>query len=143
MALKKWQDRLLLFGIALVVVVGVIVGGVWLSIHSSSPGTNESASDTKTLRAYVGFMSTQIKITNNDTFDWTNVEMEINAGLIRGGCVLIIPRIEAGGKYSVGVMQFAKSDGTRFNPLEAKVLKFSIVSRDANSRSNGVWIGSF
>ncbi len=83
-------------------------------------------SDSDILKGIVSFTGTQFTITNNDTFDWTNCKLEINGGLIRSGFIYRAELIEQGKGYTIGAMQFAKSDGTRFNPAVVKPLKFFI-----------------
>lgn len=87
------------------------------------------------LDASVSFSGTQFTITNNDSYDWTNVKMEVNGGLVRGGYVLKTNVIRAGQTYTVGAMQFAKGDGERFNPFTHKVQQFHINS------IQGYWFG--
>jgi len=91
------------------------------SMSPSTPTTTEID-----LNASVNFTGTQFVITNNDRSAWRNVEMKINSGLVAGGYVLKTDRIEAGTTYTVGAMQFAKADGTRFDPFTMKPQKFSI-----------------
>ncbi len=43
--------------------------------------------------------------------------------------------------YTVGVMQFAKGDGTRFNPFTTKPQKFTIWCD--TPRGNGFWGGGW
>jgi len=83
-------------------------------------------SDSEELKATVRFTGTQFVITNNDAFDWTDLKMEINSGLISSGYVLRVDRMSAGETYTVGALQFAKSDGTRFNPFTTKPQNLSI-----------------
>ena len=71
-------------------------------------------------------------ITNNDDYDWTSVKFMINSGIISDGYVLKHSRIEAKNTYKVGVLQFAKSDGTRFNPLTIKLQKIYIFADQGN-----------
>jgi hypothetical protein len=82
------------------------------------------------LDARVVFTGTQFVIGNNNDFDWTNVKIEINSGLIRGGYVLHASCIKANSVYTVGAAQFAKSDGERFNPFSHKVLNVTITCDD-------------
>jgi len=78
------------------------------------------------LNASIKFSGTQFIITNNDSFDWKNVELEINSGLLKSGYKLNAGLMSAGQTYTVGAMQFAKGDGTRFNPLLIKPQSVSI-----------------
>jgi len=72
------------------------------------------------LDASVRFTGTQFQITNKNNFNWTNVELEINPGLLKSGYKLDAGLMKAGETYTVGAMQFAKPDGTRFNPFTMK-----------------------
>lgn len=78
------------------------------------------------LNASVKFTGTQFIITNNDSFDWRNVELEINPGLLKSGYKLNAGVMSAGHTYTVGALQFAKPDGTRFNPFSIKPQSISI-----------------
>lgn len=78
----------------------------------------------------VVFTGTQFVISNHNNFDWTNVKLEINSGIIRGGHTLRVGRMSAGQKYTVGAAQFSKSDGERFNPFTHKVKNITITCDD-------------
>jgi len=104
----------------------------------SSRGTAPSTVD---LNATVRFTGTQFVIKNDDSFDWTNVKLEINSGLISGGYVLNAERMRPGETYTVGAMQFAKSDGERFNPLTHKPQKLSVWCD--TPRGKGFYLGGW
>ncbi len=89
------------------------------------------------LNAKVEFTGTQLKITNNDSFDWTNVEFKLNEGLIASGYRLKASRIESGQTYQVGLLQFTKPSGTRFNPFTTKPKEIWIESEE------GFWLGGW
>lgn len=78
------------------------------------------------LNASVRFTGTQFIIENDDNFDWLNVKMEVNGSFLKSGFILETYRMEAGETYTVGALQFAKKDGTRFNPITYKPQKFDI-----------------
>ncbi len=93
------------------------------------PSTRSTQSQTSRvdLNAAIRFTGTQFVISNNDNFDWTNVKFELNSpGLFSSGYILNAARIEAGNAYTVGAMQFAKDDGSRFNPITTKAQKLTI-----------------
>jgi hypothetical protein len=81
------------------------------------------------ITAEVKFSGTQFIITNKDSYAWTDVKLEINGGFFSGGYELKHSRIEAGQTYTVGALQFADSDGRRFNPYQMKPKKFSICGK--------------
>jgi hypothetical protein len=87
------------------------------------------------------FHRDQFVIQNEDTDDWTDVKMEINGGFFSGGYELRTPRIEAGSTATVGAAQFAKSDGTRFNPFQMKPQKFVITAKIDGK--NGTYVGGW
>ena len=87
------------------------------------------------LTASVTFTGTKFVIINLEDFDWTNVEMRVNAKY-----VLKTQRIKTYESYTVGAMQFTKvSDGTRFNPLTMKPNKIQIWCD--TPKGTGVYIG--
>lgn len=78
------------------------------------------------IQAGIAFTGTQLVITNNNTFDWTGVSMHLNTGILFGGYALKADRILAGQTYTVGVAEFTRSNGERFNPFTHKPKDFMI-----------------
>lgn len=91
-----------------------------------SSSSSSSSSSTIDLNASVRFSGTQFIIQNKDSFDWTNVKLEVNSKTFSSGYILKSGRMTAGETYTVGALQFAKSDGEKFNPFTHKPLNFSI-----------------
>ncbi|UCG94449.1 MAG: hypothetical protein JSW13_01435 [Candidatus Aerophobus sp.] len=141
-AKKTKQGWLGCLGLIAVIFIIALIGGLFTSgdktKKSSSTSTSSSTID---LKASVKFDGTQFVISNNDNFDWTNVKLEVNSGLLRGGFVLKAQRMSAGEIYTVGAMQFAKGDGTRFNPFTTKAQKFSIWCD--TPKGKGFWYGGW
>jgi len=94
------------------------------------------------LNAAARFTETQFIIENHDNFDWLNVKMELNGSFLSSGFILETDRMEAGGTYTVGALQFAKKDGTRFNPFTYKPQKIDI-DCDTPKGENAFWNGSW
>ncbi|ODS32992.1 MAG: hypothetical protein SCARUB_01869 [Candidatus Scalindua rubra] len=94
-----------------------------------------------TLDASVRFTGEQFVIENKDWHDWTNVKLEINSGIFSGGYILRVPVIKAGTIYTVGAMQFAKTDGERFNPFSHKPVNIYI--RCETRATKGSYYGSW
>lgn len=67
--------------------------------------------------------------------------MEVNAGLLTGGYILKTGKMESWNTYTVGALQFAKSDGTRLNPFTTKPQKLTIWSDVPGG--NGFWYGEW
>ncbi|MHC2995698.1 MAG: hypothetical protein IBV53_09385 [Candidatus Atribacteria bacterium] len=73
------------------------------------------------LKARIGFSETQVRVINNDSFDFTNVKFTINYKWN-----LKIPIIKAGHTYIVRLGQFTMDDGEKFNPWTHKAEHFNI-----------------
>jgi hypothetical protein len=95
------------------------------------------------LNASVSFTGTQFIIKNNDNYDWLNVKMEVNGGLLKGGFILKYDRVIAGETYTVGALQFAKGDGTRLNPFVIKPQSFDIYCYDSKGNLIASWHGGW
>jgi hypothetical protein len=108
------------------IVVVIIVIAVISDQCGSSKKSASSPSGQVDISASIDFTGTEFTIDNSDNFDWKDVEVEINSGIIFGGFKLNVPVIRAHKKYSVGALEFVKSDGTRFNPILTKLLHISI-----------------
>jgi hypothetical protein len=76
----------------------------------------------------VSFTGTQVVIRNTSTDQhWRNITVTLNpSGLLRRGYDLKVDELKPGQQMSVGAMQFAKSDGTRFNPFQMKPMALHI-----------------
>lgn len=79
------------------------------------------SSDYVDLKASVKFDGTDFVITNNDDFDWIGVRLYVNTHYYA-----YLRTIPANETYYVMARQFAKEDGTRFNPILIKPTHFSI-----------------
>jgi hypothetical protein len=94
------------------------------------------------LNASIRFDGSQFIIANNDSFDWSNVKFELNSEGLSSGFILEYPLIAAGKTYTVGSMQFAKPDGTRFNPFLMKPVKM-VISCDTPDGKRGWYVGGW
>lgn len=112
--------------LALAILLGVLFFAAVCESPKSPGGSDTSSTSTTDLKASVRFTGTQFVITNRDTFPWTDVELDVNGGTFSSGYTLSVKRMEAGQVYTVGAMQFANSDGVRFNPFQMKPKKFTI-----------------
>ena len=83
-----------------------------------------------TLNASINYSDGQFTIANYDSFDWENVKFTLNNDYI-----IKVGRINAGGVYTVGSMQFTKKDGAKFNPFTHKPLDFFIYAKTPEGKS--------
>lgn len=123
-----FASRALKHGASLLV-VGVLLLLALGSTNSETGGSGASSgpsSSTVDLNATVSFNGTQFVISNRDSFDWTNVKLEVNSKTFSSGYILKTSLMKAGQVYTVGAMQFANSDGEKFNPFTHKALNLSI-----------------
>jgi len=100
-------------------------------------GSGDGESSIIDLDARINYRDGQFTITNNDSFYWKDVKFELNDDYI-----LKVSRIDAGGVYTVGSMQFTKKDGTKFNPFTHKPLEFFIWAKTPEGKSAsyyGTW----
>jgi hypothetical protein len=105
---------------------------IFLAYGSDDDGESSSVD----LNASVSFSGTQFVITNNDTFDYNNAKLEVNGDYVLKGY-----NLKSGETYTVGIMQFADSDGNRFT-LMKKPQKFSIWC-DLGNGKNGFYYATW
>lgn len=141
----------------LAIVIGIILVGYWLA-GSCSDGTKPDGGTQKTqsvtkptpkpaprsidLEASIRFTGTQFMVTNQDNFDWFDCKLDLNGGLFSDGYVIRVPIIPTQDTFTVGAMQFAKGDGTRFNPLTMKPQNLFVTCDLADGRY-GIYSGSW
>lgn len=92
----------------------------------SDIGIPERPSTVK-LRAKVIFPEAQFIVSNNDSFDWKNVKMQIIPESIDESFRLSIPIILSGETYTADAVKFRNNDGVRFDPDKMKPRKFWIL----------------
>jgi hypothetical protein len=97
------------------------------------------------LKASVRFTGTQFAISNAGTFAWRDTKLEVNGtfSLLGSGkgYRVTVGDVAPGTTLKIGVMQFANSDGERFNPLIRKASSFSITAHTPHT--TGSWSGEF
>ena len=124
-------------GVLLVIVILLAVG-----IGTCLGGSEDSETTEVDLNAEVVYDDGQFTITNNDDFAWTDVEFDLNYETLSSGYTYHANRLAANTIYTVGSMQFTKSDGTMFNPFTQKPLKMSIHCKTPDGK-DGWWFGSW
>lgn len=107
------------------------------SVVSGPPG-----SSTVRLNAKVTFAGAQLIISNNDSFDWENVIMEISSGIFGESFGLNVPKISAGQTCAVEAAEFRRKDGIRFDPGSTRPQKFWIRC-DTPGKESGSYMGGW
>lgn len=130
-------------GMGCLILLGVIIIFAFI-IFGGGNGENEKETQPSSiyLKASVKHTGTQFIIENNDSFDWLNVKMEVNGSILKGGFILKTDRMKAGETYTVGTLQFAKKDGTRFNPITYKPQNFDIYCNTPKGE-DAFWFGGW
>ncbi len=136
---QKQSKKFLVGCLAIVIAIAVIA--IVAGVCTPGDGGGSTTSSVVTLSASVRDTGIQFVVTNNDSFDWTNVKLEVNPGILTDGYVLRVPRISSGEVYYAGVGLFAKGSGERFNPLTHKAIDFSIWCD--TPRGNGSYYGEW
>ncbi len=124
---------------------GVLLGAVILIAVGIGTclGNTESPVAEVDINPSIRFDGSQFTITNHNTYDWTDVTFELNApGVFTSGYKYHASRIAASTTYTLGALQFAKSDGTRFNPYTTKPTTISINCKTP-SGATGSWSGGW
>lgn len=109
--------RIALWAVAAAIVIGV-TAVVALSLSLDEPTTLPS---TESISAAITFTGSQFEIRNTGTEAWANITMDINDGY-----ELTEASLNAGQTLTVGALQFARKDGTRFNHYQVKPTRFAI-----------------
>ena len=94
------------------------------------------------LNARVSFAGAQFIISNNDSFDWENVKLEITSGVPGEPFGLGVPKISAGQTYAVEAAEFQRKDGTRFDPASTRLQKFRIRC-DTPGKESGSYVAGW
>lgn len=131
--LKKkawWRPKGFLAWIGIVFVVG------WI-IYAAALNTNSKPKDTTDLNGNVAYNDFQFKVSNLEQKDWNYCHFTLNSDYHYPGSSFSDKTgpIKAGEVVNIPSSQFAKSDGTRFNPL---LVKPQSIDLDCNGRS-GYW----
>lgn len=140
---KKQKEDQKNKGIGCLVLIGLVII-FYFVIFGGGGGDKEEETESSLvhLNASVSFTGTQFVIVNDDNYDWVDIKMEVNGSLLKSGFILKTNRMEAGETYTVGALQFAKNDGTRFNPTVYKPKSFTI-SCDTPDGENAFWSGGW
>ena len=77
----------------------------------------------------------ELAVTNEDAFDWMNVQLELN-NVFRYGTAAIY----AGQSLHIQLQDFTKTDGTKFNPLTEKPMQLLISCDTPEGKAQ--WVGT-
>ncbi|HEY3265780.1 MAG TPA: hypothetical protein VGM37_02550 [Armatimonadota bacterium] len=84
-----------------------------------------------------------VYIRNGNSFDYVDLRLELNPGLISGGWEVQWPVIGAGHTVKVPIWRFTKGDGERFNLYRYEVKHLAIHCDTRPNHGRGNWFGGF
>ena|SRR5687767_14147526 len=125
---------------------GLLMAVAWIWPNKpSSSSSAASSSSSVSLDANVNFDGTQFTVTNQSKDDWLDVRCTLNrSGFFGDGFDYRVARLDAGKAFKVGAAQFAKPDGTRFNPFQLKPTSMAISAKiDTLSGPDGFFYGAW
>ena len=93
------------------------------------------------IKASVNYTQTHFVVTNNDTFDWQNIKMELGVDGYDDPFIFKTETIMAGKTCMVSRMQFVSEDGIKLGMSNAYPETFSISCK--TSKGGGLWFGDF
>ena len=133
-AARRIHKPLLIKVIVVVIFIGVVFFyGTSGRKHTSDVNTGQSS--TVKLNAKVVFSGAQFVISNNDSFDWKNVRMEIVPDSTKERFSLSVSTILSGETYTAEARKFIGSDGIHFSPDKTKSGNFRIFCDTINGGS--------
>jgi hypothetical protein len=101
-------------------------------IFPRTPPTEDSS---VRLNAKIIYTGAQFTISNNDSYDWSNVELQISSEAIGSDFNFRVPKISAGQSYTVHATKFAMKNGTNFDPYKMKPRRFRIRCESPNGEN--------
>ncbi len=113
------------------VIVAVIVGITSFSSTDDSKKRDsaKAAPDIVRLHASGKISSSQFLLTNDDDFAWHDVTLHLNYGFLRSNFVKHIHRLSPGETITIGLREFMKGSGERFNPYTHEVREVFIMAQ--------------
>lgn len=92
-----------------------------------------------TLNSKVAFPGKEFIISNNDSFDWKNVKLDIVSESMEDRFSLKVPIILSGETYSADATKFFNNEGIRFDPDKMKPRELRILC-DTPTGGNGSYL---
>lgn len=136
---KKTVRKVRLSPVLLLIIILILI---CITVYPWSAGTRPSINQggpsydsNIRLSAKVALTGTRFTISNDDSFDWTNVELNIISENIDNSFSLQIPKIPAGQTHIARAAEFIAKDGICFDPYTMQTDRFSIWCEIPNGES--------
>jgi hypothetical protein len=125
MKIRRFFKELGISLLLLAITAGILVGS----------GLCTRAPETARISPAITNTGLELIVTNNDTFDWMNAQLELNNAFRYE-----IAAIHAGETLHLKLQDFTKADGTKFDPLSEVPSKLAIACDTPKGKVH--WIGS-
>lgn len=138
---RKIKCPLILKALVIIILICIVLFA-GTSKRKSNPvvtGTGEDAS--VRLNAKVIYTGAQFLISNNDSYDWTNVELQIGPETIGSDFNFRVPKISASQTYTVRATEFSTEDGKCFDPYKMKPKRFWIRCESPTGQNGSYFAG--
>ena len=123
------------------ILIGIFTRGTPPSVNYLEGFGLLSNSTAVHLHASSSFDGTEFIISNINSFDWLDVQFELdNPPLLSGGYLFSIPKVAANTTFTVEASRFAMPDGTHFDPYKINPINISITCKTVDNKS-GYWYG--
>ena len=133
---RKVRCPFVLQAVVIIILICVALFSGTSKRASKSIETRTTEDSSIRLNAKVTYTGAQFVISNNDSYDWMNVELQIRSETIGSNFNFRVSKISAGQTYTVRATEFSIEDGTHFNPYKMKPKRFRIWCESPN-RENG------
>lgn len=138
---RKARCPFVLEALVIIILICVIL---FSGTSNKKPKLLEASTETSSVRliAKVTYTGAQIVISNNDSYDWINVELQITSESPGSNFHLRVLKIPAGTTQTLRAAEFTMEDGTCFNPYTMKPKRFWI-SCETPNRVNGSYFAGW
>ncbi|MHC4203357.1 MAG: hypothetical protein ACYSTT_01800 [Planctomycetota bacterium] len=141
-AARRIHKPLLIKVFVILILAGVVFFYGTSGRKNISDVDSTGQSSTVKLNAKVTFPGARFIISNNDSFDWKNVKLQIIPESMAERFSLSVPIILSGETYTADAAKFLNNDEIRFNPDIMKPLKFWILC-DTPTKGSGSYLADW
>ena len=121
-------------------VLGLLVGaGLVLAVPSLAERLAFWRASRVELHPAVAVQSSTLRLTNTDSFGWTQVQLGLNAPAPDEGYTLRLASLPGGAQVELTLTSFTSATGQAFDPRTAKAFLLSL--RAKTPQGPGMWSG--
>ncbi|OGP68655.1 MAG: hypothetical protein A2169_05330 [Deltaproteobacteria bacterium RBG_13_47_9] len=138
---RKVKCPLVLQALVITILICIVL---FSGTSNNKPKLLEASTEISSVRlnAKITYTGAQFVISNNDSYDWINVELQITSESPGRNFHLRASKIPAGTTHTLRAAEFTMKDGTCFNPYTMKPERFWI-SCETPHRENGSYFAGW